>query len=371
MIDLVITGDRVVTPHDIGPADVAIGGGKVVAVAARGGFPVPAGARSVDATGKIVMPGGIDPHTHCLWPIPGPDGAVSLTQGPSVVGRAALHGGTTTIIDFTRWTHGHSVQEAIEARMAQWREDGCACDWALHTMVEGDLPPEVPAQLGEAIEAGHATVKIFTTDITPSRRGRMVDFGDIWEVFQALAKHGGLGVIHAEDNDIVMHMYAKLFREGRVGFENMAEVHNTLSEDLSFRRVMRLAERVPGTALYMMHVSAGGRGAGDPRGARQEPARLRRVAAPVHALHAGGLPAAERPDVPHLSLAQVAGGPGRAVARHARRLDRLRRHGRALLLPRGEDAGQAHRRHHGRQCRASSRASPSSTPRWWASGATR
>jgi dihydropyrimidinase len=53
-----------------------------------------------------------------------------------------------------------------------------------------------------------------------------------------------------------MHMYAKLIREGRAGFENMAEVHNTLSEDLSFRRVLRLAESVPGTALYMMHVSA-------------------------------------------------------------------------------------------------------------------
>ena len=84
----------------------------------------------------------------------------------------------------------------------------------------------------------------------------MVDFGDIWEVFKVLAKEGGLGVIHAEDNDIVMHMYAKLIREGRVGFENLAEVHNTLSEDLSFRRVLRLAESVPGTALYMMHVSA-------------------------------------------------------------------------------------------------------------------
>ena len=67
----------------------------------------------------------------------------------------------------------------------------------------------------------------------------------------------GLGVIHAEDNDIVMHMYAKLIREGRVGFEHLAEAHNQLSEDLSFRRVLRLAESVPGTALYMMHVSAG------------------------------------------------------------------------------------------------------------------
>jgi dihydropyrimidinase len=71
-----------------------------------------------------------------------------------------------------------------------------------------------------------------------------------------LAKKGGLGVIHSEDNDIIMHMYAKLIRENRVAFENMAEVHNTLSEDISFRRVMRLAEHVPGTALYMMHVSA-------------------------------------------------------------------------------------------------------------------
>jgi dihydropyrimidinase len=257
MLDMVISGDCVVTPHAIGPADVAIGGGKVVALAERGGFPVPEGVRRIDATGKVVMPGGIDPHTHCLWPIPGPDGGTSLTQGPSVVGRAALFGGTTTIIDFARWTHGKTVQAAIEERLAAWNADGCACDFALHTMVEGDLPPEIPAQLAESIEAGHPTIKLFTTDITPARRGRMVDFGDIWEVFQVLARKGGLGVIHAEDNDIVMHMYARLLREDRMGFANMAEVHNTLSEDLSFRRVLRLAERVPGTALYMMHVSAG------------------------------------------------------------------------------------------------------------------
>ena len=62
-------------------------------------------------------------------------------------------------------------------------------------------------------------MKIFTTDITPSRKGRMVDFGDIWEVFQVLKANGGLGVIHSEDNDIVMHMYGKLIREGRTGFD--------------------------------------------------------------------------------------------------------------------------------------------------------
>ena len=133
----------------------------------------------------------------------------------------------------------------------------------------------------------------------------MVDFGDIWEVFKVLAKEGGLGVIHAEDNDIVMHMYAKLIREGRVGFENLAEVHNTLSEDLSFRRVLRLAESVPGTALYMMHVSAATGVAAISRGARQGPADLRREPAPVHAAHGRGLQAAERADLSHLPLAQV------------------------------------------------------------------
>ncbi|MGH8619743.1 MAG: amidohydrolase family protein, partial [Burkholderiales bacterium] len=111
-------------------------------------------------------------------------------------------------------------------------------------------------QIGEAVRAGYPTVKIFTTDITPSRRGRMVDFGDIWDVFKVVADARGMCVIHGEDNDIVMHMYDKLIREGRTGFENLAEVHNALSEDLSFRRVLGLARSVPGIALYFMHISA-------------------------------------------------------------------------------------------------------------------
>src|SRR5260221_14129727 len=84
----------------------------------------------------------------------------------------------------------------------------------------------------------------------------MVQFGDIWEVLKVVAKEGGIAAIHAEDNDIVMHMYEKLIREDRTGFENMAEVHNTLSEGLSFNRVILLAEKIEGAALYMVHVSA-------------------------------------------------------------------------------------------------------------------
>ena len=255
MIDLVVRGDRVVTPDGVGAFDLAIAGERIAAVAAAGTLPVPEGARLIDATGKIVMPGGIDPHVHCKWHLPNPTGGHDLTDPPDVVSRAAVHGGTTTMIDFTQVMVRPTVREAIEAREADWKGHS-ACDYAQHMMLQGGLPPDLFGQLAEAIQAGFATVKIFTTDITPSRKGRMVDFGDIWEVFQLLAKQGGLGVIHSEDNDIVMHMYGKLIREGRTAFTNMAEVHNTLSEDISFRRVIRLAEKVPGTALYMMHTSA-------------------------------------------------------------------------------------------------------------------
>jgi dihydroorotase-like cyclic amidohydrolase len=216
---------------------------------------VDAAARVIDANGHIVMPGGIDPHVHQHHVWIKPDGTPLVTAGPEQVGRAALYGGTTTLIDFAYWRDGASAQQAIENRDKDFVGKS-PCDFAYHLMLHSEPPPEFSSQLAEAIQAGYPTLKIFTTNILPNRSGRMIDFGDIWEAFQVLAKEGGLGVIHAEDNDIVMHMYAKLIREGRVGFEHLAEVHNRLSEDLSFRRVLRLAESVPGTALYMMHVSA-------------------------------------------------------------------------------------------------------------------
>src|SRR5258708_32059525 len=95
-------------------------------------------------------------------------------------------------------------------------------------MLHSEPPPEFAGQLAEAIQAGYPTLKIFTTNILPARTGRMIDFGDIWEAFQVLAKAGGLGVIHAEDNDIVMHMYAKLIREGRARYEQLAAMHQQL-----------------------------------------------------------------------------------------------------------------------------------------------
>ncbi len=255
MLDLIIRGGDVVTPQGVVKADVAIQGETIAAVARPGTFPGQSAKREIDAAGKIVMPGGIDPHVHLHHTWIKPDGSPLTTAGPEQVGKAALYGGTTTFIDFAYWREKQTALQAIESRDLDFVGKS-PCDWAYHIMLHSEPPPEFSGQLAEAIQAGYPSLKIFTTNILPSRHGRMIDFGDIWEAFQVLARNGGLGVIHAEDNDIVMHMYAKLIREGRVGFEHLALAHNQLSEDLSFRRVLRLAESVPGTALYMMHVSA-------------------------------------------------------------------------------------------------------------------
>jgi dihydropyrimidinase len=255
MLDLLIRGGQVVRPEGVGAWDLGIRGETIAAIAPPGGLTEDV-ARVVDATGKIVVPGGIDPHIHARWAIPDATGRPhAYSADPDHVSKVALFGGTTTWIDFAVWEPGRSLQETIERRDAEWR-GRCHSDYAFHVMLQGRIPTEVLEQLPEVIQEGLPSIKIFTTDITPSRRGRKVLFGDIWEVLQVLARHGGIAAIHAEDDDIVMHMYERLAREGRTGFEHMPEVHNTLSEDLAFRRIIRLAQHVEGAALYMMHVSS-------------------------------------------------------------------------------------------------------------------
>ena len=256
MFDLIVSGGTAVLPTGAEAADIGISGGKIAAIGAPGSLAGIGAGRTLDAAGQIVMPGGIDPHIHCGMPIlGGPSNEETFSAPPETVSRAALHGGTTTLLDFALCPPDAPLRTSIEARQREWA-GACYCDYGFHLMLRGKQEPAIFEQLPEAVQQGHASVKIFTTDIRPVNQGRMVRVGDIWETLKVLAKAGGLAAIHAEDNDIVMHMYEKLIREERVGFENMAEVHNTLSEELSFNRVIRLAENVEGAALYMVHVSA-------------------------------------------------------------------------------------------------------------------
>lgn len=255
--DTIIAGGMAVLASGPEHADIGLNAGKIAAIAAPGSLTGAGARRVVAADGQVVIPGGIDPHVHCLWSRPPLVGETerAVSGPPAQVSKAALHGGTTTLIDFTEWRAGSSIADAIKQRRAEW-DRACYCDYSFHLMLLGEVPPRTLDELAEAIQEGHASVKIFTTNVLPGRPGRMIDFGDFWEILRVVARNGGITMVHAEDDQIVMHMYKKLTREGRVGFENIAEIHNTLSEDLAFNRVIRLAANVEGAALYMAHTSA-------------------------------------------------------------------------------------------------------------------
>src|SRR5688572_13116349 len=123
MFDLIIRNGLTVTPEGADVRDVAIAGERIAAVTAPNALPNVPAARTVDASGKIVLPGGIDPHIHCDWPVqPGKDGGPPLlSAGSAHVSRAALFGGTTTLIDFAVWNAGESLEQAVSRRDGQWR----------------------------------------------------------------------------------------------------------------------------------------------------------------------------------------------------------------------------------------------------------
>ncbi len=137
MLDLIIRGGQVVTPEGVGAWDVGVDGERIVAVAAAGTLPADS-ARVIDATGKLVIPGGIDPHVHTGWPIPALGGGVMLSAGPGQVSAAALCGGTTTLADFAVWEAGMSLAQAIARKQEVWREG--YTDYALHVMLQGAVP---------------------------------------------------------------------------------------------------------------------------------------------------------------------------------------------------------------------------------------
>jgi D-hydantoinase len=253
MLDLVIRGGQVVTPEGVGAWDVGVEGERIAVIGAPGALSTES-ARLIDATGKLVIPGGIDPHVHTHWPIPALGGGMTSSAPPGQVSRAAIYGGTTTLGDFAVWEPGMTLVAAIAEKEKVWREG--YTDWALHVMLQGAVPPDVIGQIPETISGGFPSFKIFTTDVRPIGKGRMIRLGHLWAIMETAAKHGGILAIHAEDDDLVMYMYERLEREGRTDIQHMPLVHSVMSEDISFRRVLRLARYVEGAAVYMVHVSS-------------------------------------------------------------------------------------------------------------------
>ena len=254
MLDLMIRGGQVVTPWGVGDWDVAIQGEKIVAVAAPGTLTDEVG-RVIDAAGKILVPGGIEPHAHISAPIMGQGNLT--TAPPEQVSRAALFGGTTTLLDFAIQYPGIDISQAVEERTSVWRGNSYA-DYAHHLMLLGAIPGNILGQLNEFVTDGFASVKIFTTNIRPpamSGEPRMVGTGHLHDLMEQVQRSGAMLLVHSEDDDMVQHMYQKLTAEEQTEWWNMSLVHSNESEDVSFRRVLRVAEWT-GSPVYFVHVSA-------------------------------------------------------------------------------------------------------------------
>ncbi len=254
MLDLIVRGARVVAADRVAELDIAIRGERIVAVAEPGALTEEA-RRAIDATSLIAVPGGIEPHAHIAWPIPAlwskQEGLE--TQPPEAATRAAAFGGTTTVIDFAVQGPGRLPLEALDQRIKRFTGHSYI-DFSFHCTLTGAIPFEALDQIGDVVRRGAPSFKIYTTF---GRRDppTKVDDGHLWAAMTEVARQGGIMVVHAEDDDIVEFMLKQLARERRTGGEFIHLVHNNLSEDIAFRKVIRLA-RHAGAGLYFVHVTA-------------------------------------------------------------------------------------------------------------------
>ncbi len=256
MLDIVIRNGQVVTPESVGACDIGIAGECIAAVALPGSLPTE-GAKVLDARGMIIVPGGIDPHTHLAHPIMSHPDEPGITMGPEDDTRGMAYGGTTTHLDFCYVRPGTEIPQAIEQRSARWKANSYV-DYAFHVTLCGALDPRVFEQIPEAIQQGFPSFKVFTTNVLPphpKRQGNRLDFGRIGFAMEKVAPNGGLMVVHGEDEDLVQFNYERFRAEGRTDGTNLHLVHTKLSELLAFRRTVALA-RALSTAVYFVHTSA-------------------------------------------------------------------------------------------------------------------
>ncbi|WP_399932465.1 dihydropyrimidinase [Streptomyces kanamyceticus] len=242
-----IRGGLVVTAAEEIHADVLIEDGRIAALAASG--TAAAGAWTaehvIDATGKYVIPGGVDAHTHMEFPFGGTFSADSFETGT----RAAAWGGTTTIVDFAVQTVGHPLREGLDAYYA--KADGkCAIDYAFH-MIVSDVNERTLKELDLLVEEGVTSFKLFMAypGVFYS------DDGQILRAMQRASANGGLIMMHAENGIAIDVLVEQALARGETDPRYHGEVRRALLEAEATHRAIQLA-RVADAPLYVVHVSA-------------------------------------------------------------------------------------------------------------------
>ncbi|GAA2109992.1 dihydropyrimidinase [Streptomyces synnematoformans] len=244
----VITGGLVVTAADEIHADVLVEDGRVAALAAHGSDAAAgwrAGAATLDATGKYVIPGGVDVHTHMELPFGGTFASDTFETGT----RAAAWGGTTTIVDFAVQKQGQALREGLDAWHAK-ADAQCAVDYGFH-MILSDVNEHTLKEMDGLVEEGVTSFKMFMAypGVFYSDDGRIL------RAMQRAAGNGGLIMMHAENGIAIDVLVEQALQAGRTDPRHHGEVRKVLLEAEATHRAIQLA-RVAGSPLYVVHVSA-------------------------------------------------------------------------------------------------------------------
>ncbi|MDQ2758204.1 MAG: dihydropyrimidinase [Actinomycetota bacterium] len=242
-----VTGGTVVTSTGSALQDVLVDGETIAAVIAPGSRalgPITVD-RTIDATGKYVIPGGIDAHTHMEMPFGGTSASDTFETGT----RAAAWGGTTTIVDFVVQSHGQRVQDQVAA----WHDKAagsCAIDYAFHQII-GDVNDESLKAMDELVGEGITSFKLFM-----AYPGVFLSSdGQILQAMQKGAENGSLIMMHAENGSAIDVLVQQALQRG----DTAPYFHGTsrpwqMEEEATHRAIM-LAD-VTGAPLYVVHVSA-------------------------------------------------------------------------------------------------------------------
>ncbi|WP_020674883.1 dihydropyrimidinase [Geopsychrobacter electrodiphilus] len=240
-MSLLIKGGLVVTATGSYVADVLAENGKIVAIGVDLGNTAD---EVVDARGKYVLPGAIDPHTHLCMPFMGTYAQDDYKSGTI----AAACGGVTTVIDFQIQQKGESIRQGLNRKMAL-AEGMVAVDYSLHPAIT-DPRPEVIDEVKQAIlEYGTPSFKIFMV------YDFRVDDATMIKLLERTRKHGGLVQVHAENPHIIQHMNEKLEHEGKLAPYYHAVSRPNIAEEEAVERAARLAE-FTGSRLYIVHLSS-------------------------------------------------------------------------------------------------------------------